>query len=363
MENLVEKSIKIIKNNQSEYGSFVASPSFPTYHFSWLRDGSFIAYSMDLMGQYAEAEKFYRWVNEVIIRYSYKVDKIIEKIKNGNKLEPNDFLYARYTLEGYEEKDSGWGNFQLDGYGTWLWGLSEHIKITGKTELINDFFKSIDITIKYIDNLWYYPNFDVWEENSDKIHTSTLACLYGGLNSINKYLNDDKVKELANKIKTYILTNCVVENSFVKYVGSNSVDSSLIWLAIPFEVVDVNDEIFLNTIKRIEKELLHNGGMHRYRKDTYYGGGQWILLSAWMGLYYCKSGDYKKAEEVKKWIEEQADENGYLPEQVPYHLNNEVYYPYWVNKWGNIAKPLLWSHAMYLVLDYELKKAGVQLED
>lgn len=70
-----------------------------------------------------------------------------------------------------------------------------------------------------------------------------------------------------------------------------------------------------------------------------------------------------KSGRSKKWIEEQADENGYLPEQVPYHLNNEVYYPYWVNKWGNIAKPLLWSHAMYLVLDYELKKAGVQLED
>lgn len=80
-----------------------------------------------------------------------------------------------------------------------------------------------------------------------------------GLNSINKYLNDDKVKELANKIKTYILTNCVVENSFVKYVGSNSVDSSLIWLAIPFEVVDVNDEIFLNTIKKNRKELYTMG--------------------------------------------------------------------------------------------------------
>lgn len=363
MKNLVERSIKIIKDNQTKQGSFIASPSFPTYHFSWLRDGSFIAYSMDIMEQYDQAEKFYRWINDVIIRYGYKVDKIIKKIESGNKLEPRDFLYARYTMDGYEEKDSEWGNFQLDGYGTWLWGLSEHIKMTGKTELINDFFKSIDITIKYISNLWHYPNFDIWEENSDKIHTSTLACIYGGLKFINKYLNDEKVKELANKIKTYILTNCVFENSFVKYVGSNEVDSSLIWLAVPFEVVDVKNETFTNTIKRIEEELLHNGGMHRYKKDTYYGGGEWILLSGWIGWYYCKSGEYKKAEEIEKWIETQADENGYLPEQVCNHVNDEVYYPYWINKWGNVAKPLLWSHAMYLVLENEIKKAGVKVED
>jgi hypothetical protein len=39
-----------------------------------------------------------------------------------------------------------------------------------------------------------------------------------------------------------------------------------------------------------------------------------------------------------------------LPEQVPQTLNNEAYYQPWVERWGKIAQPLLWSHAMYLLL-------------
>ena len=45
--DLVEKSLEVIINNQSKSGAFIASPSFDTYAFSWLRDGSFIANSLD----------------------------------------------------------------------------------------------------------------------------------------------------------------------------------------------------------------------------------------------------------------------------------------------------------------------------
>ncbi|MGF7429493.1 glycoside hydrolase family 15 protein [Thermoanaerobacterium thermosaccharolyticum] len=350
MIELLNKSVEIIKDNQSVYGSFIASPYFPTYHYSWLRDGSFIAYSMDLMGEYESAEKFYHWIDTVIKRYGYKVENIKEKVKDGKRLVTGDFLHARYTLDGYEETEQGWGNFQLDGYGTWLWGLSEHIKLTGKEELIYDFKESIELTIEYLSHLWNYPNYDVWEENGDKIHTSTLACIYGGIKSINEFLHDKKLLALCNEIKSFILTNCVSNGHFVKYIGSKDVDASLTWLPVPFEVIDINDEIFNNTVEKIEKELFHNGGLHRFKDDTYYGGGEWILLSAWLGWYYAKVGEIDDAKNIKKWIEDQMDDNGYLPEQVCFHVNDDKYYPYWIEKWGEVAKPLLWSHAMYIVL-------------
>ena len=217
--DLVEKSLEVIINNQSKSGAFIASPSFDTYAFSWLRDGSFIANSLDQYKKYDEAEKFYRWVNDVINRYSDKVNVIEDKISRGERISRKDYLNARFTLEGFEEKKEGWGNFQLDGYGTWLWAVSEHIKLTGKTELIDEFHNSINAALKYIKLLAFYPNYDIWEENYDKIHTSTLACLYGGVKAINDYLKKDEVTKLANQIKTYILTNINVKKLLNNYAN------------------------------------------------------------------------------------------------------------------------------------------------
>jgi len=352
--DLYEKSINIILNNQSEYGSFIASPSFDKYKFSWMRDGSFIANSLDVAGKYDSSYRFFLWADTVIKRYANKIDGIACKISKGEKLEKSDFLNARLTLDGFDEKENGWGNFQLDGYGTWLWALAMHIERTGRTEILKEFRESVDLFVKYINSLWYYPNYDIWEENGDKIHTSTLACLYGGLNSINKYLDNDEIRCLAAKIKAYILTNCIENGYFIKYIGTEDVDASLIWLAVPFEVVGLRDPVFTKTVSKIEEDLLHSGGMHRYKKDTYYGGGEWVLLSCWMGWYYSKMGDRDKAESILKWVEKAADKNGNLPEQVCEHMNESDRYSYWLNLWGEPATPLLWSHAMYIILKDEV---------
>jgi GH15 family glucan-1,4-alpha-glucosidase len=92
------------------------------------------------------------------------------------------------------------------------------------------------------------------------------------------------------------------------------------------------------------------GEIHLHTLATIYGGGQWILLAAWLGWYWCEVEEKEKASQLRHWIEAQADEHGWLPEQVPVGLNNESMYPPWVQRWGPIASPLLWSHAQYLIL-------------
>ena len=110
-------------NNQSKWGSYVASPEFPNYQYCWLRDGSFIANSMDCVGEYASAAAFFHWVGRTIRRYATKVDESrlhIAKGLNGQRC----LLHTRFTLDGEEVNiDNTWGNFQIDGYGTWLWAL------------------------------------------------------------------------------------------------------------------------------------------------------------------------------------------------------------------------------------------------
>lgn len=45
-----------------------------------------------------------------------------------------------------------------------------------------------------------------------------------------------------------------------------------------------------------------------------------------------------------------VDENYLLSEQVPINLNYPEKYNYCEIKWGKIAKSILWSHAMYIIL-------------
>jgi GH15 family glucan-1,4-alpha-glucosidase len=54
------------------------------------------------------------------------------------------------------------------------------------------------------------------------------------------------------------------------------------------------------------------------------------------------------------WIEAHTAPNGDLPEQSQDHLLRPESFATWVEKWGEPASPLLWSHAMYLRLHHAL---------
>ena len=149
MKDLKDASIKLIIKTQSSSGSYIASPDFPVYRYSWLRDGSFIAYSMLINGEADSCLKFLNWVHTTIQRYKSKVGGIAFKLANNQALHPEDFLSARYTLEGMEVQDN-WPKFQIDGYGTWLWCLTEYCHLTGDDSLIVKFQENIRTTIDYL---------------------------------------------------------------------------------------------------------------------------------------------------------------------------------------------------------------------
>jgi len=80
-----------------------------------------------------------------------------------------------------------------------------------------------------------------------------------------------------------------------------------------------------------------------HRQHDGYGGGEWLLLTALLGL-----ADPARARDCLDWIAAHERAAG-LPEQSP----PESYEP-WVEKWGLPPSPLLWSHAMFLTLAHAL---------
>ncbi|MBA2460748.1 MAG: hypothetical protein H0V45_03105 [Actinobacteria bacterium] len=92
------------------------------------------------------------------------------------------------------------------------------------------------------------------------------------------------------------------------------------------------------------------GGVHRHLDDGYYGGGEWLLLTAMLGL-----AEPDRAEDCVVWIAAHATPEGLLPEQAQDHLLAPEHYERWVAKWGPPPCPLLWSHAMFLTLDQAVR--------
>ncbi|HLF44046.1 MAG TPA: glycoside hydrolase family 15 protein [Acidimicrobiia bacterium] len=355
MTDLVARSISLILDNQAASGAYPAAVDYPTYRDCWFRDGSYIAYSMDLTGHPESASRFHQWVADAVLRRADTVDKAIEHQRNGVPLDSADLLHTRYTLQG-QESDTDWPNFQLDGLGTWLWALREHHQTVGEA-IPGKRAEAADLVTRYLTALWEHPCYDCWEEFPDQIHTHTLAAIHGGLTADQVLFDRDHTQTL-DSIREVILRDAVIGGHFTKYLGHDDIDTSLVGLATPYQVVDANHPAFLRTVHLIETRLRHNGGgPRRYPTDTFYGGGEWVVLAGWLAWHHAQAGNDAAAHQLRDWIEAQADPAGNLPEQVPHHLNAPDRHQEWVDRWGPIAQPLLWSHANYLIVKHHIKGA------
>ncbi len=354
MIDLYRHSIEVILANQAETGAYIASPNFSAYQYCWFRDASFVAYAMDLAGECESASKFHDWAVQVILNRTALVRRAISSVRAGKHPESKDQLHTRYTLEGEDGIQEEWPDYQLDGLGTWLWALNEHMRITNQT-IREEWLEAAQMLGQYLESLWQTPCFDCWEEFPDDIHPYTLASIFGGLSALSRLDGNDRYIILSN-MQDFMAHNGVYNGYFVKKVGSHTVDASLLGLAVPYKMIDIHDPRFEATLQRIETSLIKGIGVHRYLTDTYYGGGEWILLAGWLGWVYVLRGQSERAEEMRQWIESCADEEGNLPEQVPSTLNDPDYYQPWLNQWGPIARPLLWSHAKYIILTNHLLK-------
>jgi GH15 family glucan-1,4-alpha-glucosidase len=353
---LARRSVAVIRANQATTGAYLASPNFPVYRYSWFRDGAFIADAMSRAGHAASAEAFFRWCAAILEARAARIDGLIDRHRAGQVIGPEEFLHARYTVDG-DEVAQEWWNFQLDGYGTWLWALAAHVRRT-KGANFDPYRRGIILSVRYLVEFWNEPSYDWWEENVGQRHTSTLAALYAGLVEAVDWhqLPADlhgQAGRTAEGIRQTVLAHGRQNGHLVKWLGGDAIDASLVACAIPFGVLQPDDPIMTGTIAVIESRLAH-GGVHRYLDDTYYGGGEWPLLSAMLGWHYARVGRVKDAHAQLAWIVRHATAEGDLPEQVPDHLLAPGARQAWIDRWGPVATPLLWSHAMFLTLALEL---------
>lgn len=354
---LVEASADLIESLQHPGGAYPASPTFSAYAgYSWFRDGAFIADGMSSAGRVASAECFFDWCARVLDSRAGEIHAIVAAARAGDPVPETAMLPTRFTFDG-RAGDDEWWDFQLDGYGTWVWAVAEHVRRHG-TDAAR-WAPAIALTVDYLAASWRRPCFDWWEEHADHVHVSTLGCIAAGLRAAAALdvLDADRATlaaTTADEAEALIRAEGVADGHLAKWLGSAAVDASLAAIVGVMGVVPAASAAGGATIAAIERDLTVAGGVHRYLGDTYFGGGQWPLLSCFLGLAHARADDLDRARALLDWAATTAGDDGSMPEQVDAHLLDPARVAEWVERWGPSADPLLWSHAMFIRLAVEL---------
>lgn len=352
---LADSSLDTIVSLQDPSGAYPASPTFSAYRgYSWFRDGAFIADGVSAWGGVDSANRFHAWCSRILVSRREQIGRIVESAAAGTPVPDAEMLPTRFTFAGGEGADEWW-DFQLDGYGTWLWAVVEH----GNRHAVElaPWQDAIDLAVDYLVSSWRRPCFDWWEERAEEVHVSTLGCIAAGLAAVGPTLAGERAlaaRLAVQEIRALIRQDGLSNGHLSKWIGSPEVDASLLSVIRPLGVFPADGSIGTETIAAIDSQLNVDGGVHRYLADTFFGGGQWPLLSCFLGLALLGAGDRDRALDQLRWAASTATPDGDLPEQVDRHLLAPHMRQEWVDRWGTVATPLLWSHGMFLRLAAEL---------
>lgn len=346
----------LIRSLQEPTGAYPASPTFSAYRgYSWFRDGSFIADGMSAGGDPASAEAFFDWCAKVIRARRDAIARVVEGERNGSPVAPGEMLGARFTFDGSDGTEEWW-DFQLDGYGTWLWALGEHVRRHGVDPA--RWLGAVALTVDYLASSWRRSCFDWWEMHEDEVHVSTIGCIVAGLRAAGALTGLPETvaacaRDAAEDAEEFIRTHGTANGHLVKWVGTDAVDASAAALVGLMSLFPAGDPLVETTVRALDEQLVVDGGMHRFLDDTYFGGGQWPLLGCMLGVAWARLGNTERARELLRWAVSTAHDGG-MPEQVERHLLDPSFVDEWVQRWGTSADPLLWSSAMTLRLAVEL---------
>ncbi|MEA5456702.1 glycoside hydrolase family 15 protein [Sinomonas sp. JGH33] len=357
LRRLAARSHAVITAAQQPGGAYPACTSFSAYAgYAWFRDGAFTAEGISRYGDVASADAFHDWCARVL---ASRADAVRDLVRRAGTAEPptvKEMLPTRFTYAGDAGQDPWW-DFQTDGYGMWLWAVLAHARRHRRP--LHAWLPAIETAVDYLCAFWDRPCYDWWEEHVEHRHVSTLGAIAGGLAAAadSGHLDPDRAdaaRRAVAGIRSLVAAEGTVDGHLAKWLGADAVDGSLPACIVPFGLVPVGSPVASATLAAVQRDLDVDGGVHRFRADVFYGGGQWPLLSALLGWNHAAAGDTASAWRHLRWIAAHADSHDELPEQVADDLLHPEHRQEWLDRWGPVAAPLLWSHGMYLILADEL---------
>jgi GH15 family glucan-1,4-alpha-glucosidase len=286
--DIVNRSALILKLMTSyKYGSMVAAPTFSLpewlggernwdYRYIWIRDASFTIYTLISLGYTKEASKFIEWVekrcqdigNAGYLGLMYKLDGSVD-LKEETLPHLEGYMGSGPVRIGNAAADQ----LQLDIYGE----LMDAIYLYNKygEPISHDFWLALSRQIDWLCDNWNQPDEGIWEVRGgkQKFLYSRFMCWVAlerivRIGESRPFPYPKKWSETRDEIYDSIWKDFWSDEKkcFVQFIGSDSVDAATLLMPL-IRFINSKDPKWISTLEAIEKELVSDSLVYRYRPD------------------------------------------------------------------------------------------------
>ena len=337
---MVNRSALTLKMLTSQkHGSIVAAPTFGLpesigggrnwdYRYTWIRDGSFTLYALNRLGYNDEAAAFMGWIENRI-----------------KELEPDGRLQIMYGIDGRHKLtevdlpqfegymgsqpvrigNGAYNQLQLDIYGE----LMDSVYLFNKYGRPIDYDAWQDVT-RLVD--WVCKNYRQKDEGIWEVRGGAREFLYSRLMC---WVAVDRGIRLAAKrsfptppalwfqtrddIYRQIYTDFwdPKQGMFIQAIGRKDLDASSLMLPL-VRFLSPTDRRWMSTLRAIEKDLVEDSLVYRYRNDDGLSGGEgtFCMCSFWYVECLARSGDLEQARYVFEKMLGYANHVGLYAEEL-----------------------------------------------
>jgi len=301
------------------------------YRYCWLRDAALILLVLLRAGYLEEATSWREWLLRAIAGSPAQMQTIY-----GVRGERRLLEYEIQWLSGYENSrpvrigNAASNQFQLDVYGEVLaaaWqGHLAGIKMTEP-----DWALMVAI-MKFLESHWQEPDEGIWEVRGGRqqfTHSKMMAWL--AFDRAIKMVENcgcaarehvDRWQKIRNQIHAQVCERGYnpKKKAFTQVYGSDALDASLLTMPLT-GFLPVTDERVRGTIEAIQRELMHDGFVLRYRpQETGVDGlpgseGVFLPCSFWLADCLHLLGRKKEARELFERLLEIRNDLGLLAEE------------------------------------------------
>ena len=303
---------------------------FESWHVAWVRDMSYAIVALARTGHFVEARE--------ALHFMLNADSGKRKSEVGCDYQ---ISVCRYYGKGEEETDvnENGPNIEFDGFGLFLWALSEYVQRSGDTGFADQSWDVISgkiagALIKLVDskNGMIKADSSIWEvhwNGKQKQFAYTSLTAARGLCSISDVAamlgktseaNDwaTAAKNIAEAVTMHSVDGSKVLAQSVEDLerGSGYLDAAVVE-AFNWGLMDPSGGIGQATFTRFASSLKVGSGRGYFRNDDggTYDSMEWVLIDLRMAAALRAAGKGSEAERIIDWITALGNKNlGLIPE-------------------------------------------------
>ncbi|HET6466766.1 MAG TPA: glycoside hydrolase family 15 protein [Geminicoccaceae bacterium] len=298
------------------------------YRYCWIRDATLTLYALLTSGYREEARAWREW----LLRAEAGSPADLQ-IMYGIAGERRLMEFELPWLPGYENSrpvrvgNAAYCQRQIDVYGELMDAM--HVARKFQLEVSDEAWRMQRVLMENLERIWREPDEGIWEMRGPRrhfTHSKLMAWvafdravkaveMFGRVGPVERW------RRLRDVIHADICRNGYSEekNAFVQYYGGRTLDASLLLMA-EMGFLPPEDPRFRGTVEAIERELMFDGLVLRYRSEDDVDGlpggeGAFLACSFWLADAYEMMGRHGDAERLFEHLLSLRNDLGLLAEE------------------------------------------------